>query len=301
MSKHLLGKIFISHSSVDKPFVRRLAARIRKAGYEVWLDEHELLAGDALGEKIAVALKETKVIIVVVSENSVKSKWLKYELNIATERMVKDDRRVIPAVIDDAPLPPEVTGRIYADFRKSFSTGLKSILSALDEETRQATSRAGFWIEARNLLEGVFGGRGYGSIRRARQDIHYDLVYLPATVDGNNDTEVVYEIVSSYSTPAQTLTDAWWEEYEEAIAIYDENLFLVVTERPVDFNSYPGKKVSEKVGYWGLRFDPDRPPYAYVVVADLSGIATGDERKRILLEAKVLLARLATSKAQWAE
>src|SRR5215213_7499402 len=146
MAKHLLGKIFISHSSVDKPFVRRLAARIRKAGYEVWLDEHELIAGDALGEKIAGALKETKVIVVIVSENSVRSNWLKYELNIAIERMVKGDCRVIPTVIDNAPLPPEVAGRIYADFRKNFAAGLKSIITALEGEARQVSSRSGFWV-----------------------------------------------------------------------------------------------------------------------------------------------------------
>lgn len=301
MAKHLLGKIFISHSSVDKPFVRRLAARITKAGYEVWLDEHELLAGDALGEKIAGALKETKVIVVVVSENSVRSNWLKYELNIAIERMIKGDCRVIPAVIDEAPVPSEVEGRKYADFRKNFSAGLRSIFTALEDEARQASSRAGFRVEARDLLEEVFGGRGYGSIRRARQDIDYGLVYLPATVKGNNDTGVVYEIVDSYSAPVQPLTAGWWEEYEESMDMYSETLFLVVTERPIDFNSFPGEKVTEQVAYWGPSFDPGRPPYAYVVVADLSGSYTGDERKRILLEAKAFLTRLATSKAQWAE
>jgi len=46
MEKHLLGEIFISHSSLDKPFVRRLARRIEKSGFSVWLDEKELIAGE---------------------------------------------------------------------------------------------------------------------------------------------------------------------------------------------------------------------------------------------------------------
>jgi TIR domain len=186
-AKHLLGKVFISHSSVDKPFVRRLTARIRRAGFEVWLDKHELIAGDPLGEKIARALTEANVVLVVVSDHSVKSKWLRYELNLATERMIKGDCRVIPVVINDVALPPEVVGLLYADFRGNFSPGMKSILTALEYEARQALARKGFWAEARDLLEEVLGGRGFASIRREYQTIDYDLVYLPATVEGNND------------------------------------------------------------------------------------------------------------------
>ena len=51
MKKHLLGKVFISHSSLDKPFVRRLTRRLEKEGFRVWLDERELVAGDSLGKK----------------------------------------------------------------------------------------------------------------------------------------------------------------------------------------------------------------------------------------------------------
>jgi hypothetical protein len=35
-----LGKVFISHTAADKPFVRRLAARLKKSQFNVWLDEH---------------------------------------------------------------------------------------------------------------------------------------------------------------------------------------------------------------------------------------------------------------------
>lgn len=34
--KAALGKIFISHSSVDKAWVRRFEKRVRDAGYDTW-------------------------------------------------------------------------------------------------------------------------------------------------------------------------------------------------------------------------------------------------------------------------
>ena len=64
-----LGKVFISHTASDKPFVRKLAAGIRTRGYNVWLDEHELLAGDALPEKISSVLSKSRVVLVVVSRS----------------------------------------------------------------------------------------------------------------------------------------------------------------------------------------------------------------------------------------
>lgn len=72
-----LGKVFISHTAVDKPFVRRLAKRLAKSRFQVWLDERDLIAGDSLPENIAKALEAAKAILVVVSKASVKSKWLK--------------------------------------------------------------------------------------------------------------------------------------------------------------------------------------------------------------------------------
>lgn len=47
---------FISHSTLDKPFVRRLAADLVAHGVKVWLDEQQMMVGDSLPEKIAQGL-----------------------------------------------------------------------------------------------------------------------------------------------------------------------------------------------------------------------------------------------------
>jgi hypothetical protein len=58
--------IFISHTSADKPFVRTIDKRLRKAGYTTWLDEHKLLPGDPLAATISVALNSANVVLIVV-------------------------------------------------------------------------------------------------------------------------------------------------------------------------------------------------------------------------------------------
>jgi hypothetical protein len=76
--KTSLGKIFISYSSKDKAFVRKLSNEIEKHGYATWLDEKEIVAGDYLPKKIGEAIKTSKVIIIVLSRNSIFSKWVKH-------------------------------------------------------------------------------------------------------------------------------------------------------------------------------------------------------------------------------
>ncbi|MEU1594521.1 TIR domain-containing protein [Streptomyces sp. NPDC005708] len=136
-----LGKIFISHSSVDKPFIRRrIDAPLRAAGYDTWLDEKELLLGDPLPRKVSQGIRAAKVVIVVVSTASIDSNWLKYELNLVTDLVIKGSLRVIPVLIDDVQMPAELEGLLYADMRKGERGGLRRLIATLEAEVSRYPS-----------------------------------------------------------------------------------------------------------------------------------------------------------------
>jgi hypothetical protein len=132
-----LGKVFLSHSSVDKAMVRTLAQDIEAAGYSIWLDERELLPGDKLLERIAEAVSTSRVMLVVISRASVTSKWLRQELTVVSERMVRGECRVIPVLIEDVEIPSELRGLVYADIRSNYSDGLGRIVNAIRQEMEQ--------------------------------------------------------------------------------------------------------------------------------------------------------------------
>ena len=87
-----IPKVFISHASEDKQrFVMRFAERLRSKGVDAWLDVWEMLPGDSLVEKIwDEGLKGCDAMIVVLSAHSIKSKWVREELNSG---MIKKIRR----------------------------------------------------------------------------------------------------------------------------------------------------------------------------------------------------------------
>ena len=147
--------------------MRRLAKRIEKENFSIWLDERELLAGDALGRKIGEALDNAKAVVVVVSKASITSRWLAFELNKATDRMIKGECRVIPVVIEKVELPPEVGGLLYADFTSSFETGVRAVITALKNEqaalrqkAKQKAIKRAFWPRMEEALKEVFGSTG---------------------------------------------------------------------------------------------------------------------------------------------
>lgn len=293
-----LGKIFISHASADKGFVRSLANVITQNGFEVWLDERDLLVGDPLAEKISRGLSSAKVVIVVVSSTSINSKWLRYELNLATERMIKGHCRVIPIVIDHAQLPPEVAGLLYADCRESLDAGWPAIHTALQYEAQHAASQQGFWKRADILIEETFGSTASASVYGEYKTLDCWIVFLPVEDVDGNEVEVPYEVVSSYTATPSPLTEAWLTEYCDELDRLgkDFSLCLVVSERPIQFEIDEISSLNPRVGVRRFRMSAGyftNMISRQVVVADFSNLNDEIEQKALLQESREMLIRCA--------
>lgn len=288
IDKQLLGQIFISHSSVDKPFVRRLSRRLQQEGYQVWLDEHELIPGDRLATKVSEALDSSNVVLVVVSAAAVKSKWLAFELNKATERMIQGRCRVIPVVIEKVSLPPEVMGLLYADFTTSFKFGFKSVLTALQHEATRKVSSSGFRAQAEVAASRVFGGKSYIDVFSEYKELDYEGFILPYITEEGIKLVVVYKEVSEYLGERVPLSDRWWREYKNSMEqINDENLFLVLTQRPISFamdrTSTESKRVKIK------KFSSNLLDKRIAVFVDLSGLDSSEWNGHIKVARKLLI------------
>ena len=280
---------------------------MRRIGYETWLDEHEMIAGDALSSRIAEGVRDAKVVLVVVSIGSAQSKWLHYELNLATNRMVKGECRVIPAVVDDVTLPAEVLGLLYADFRSAFKHGMRSIRTALEYENTRAESLAAFWIVARELVRKVFDGVGHIALDGEYAGRDYDIVEVEvlAGKDTKPPRRVFFESISSHRHPAKALDERWWSEFCSSVNELPEALFLVVTERPIAFTVIRPDQSAPAVSYRQLPHGSTRER-EYAVFVDLSGVSRTDWEP-VVVRAKRLLSELADravgkrQKRKWAE
>jgi hypothetical protein len=103
----MIPKVFLSHASEDKErFVFEFAEKLRAKGVDVWLDRWEMFPGDSLIDKIfEEGLKNSQAVIIVLSKNSVKKRWVKEELNASMVKKINDGSKLIPVVIDDCDVP----------------------------------------------------------------------------------------------------------------------------------------------------------------------------------------------------
>ncbi|HEC91887.1 MAG TPA: toll/interleukin-1 receptor domain-containing protein, partial [Candidatus Atribacteria bacterium] len=100
-----MSSIFLAHSKKDKKFVDKLARDLRNAGYYVWIDEAEIKVGDSLIEKIREGIDKVSYVGVVISHNSIKSEWVRKEVDIAINQEIEGKRvKVIPILLDNVDL-----------------------------------------------------------------------------------------------------------------------------------------------------------------------------------------------------
>jgi hypothetical protein len=77
-----VADIFISYSTNDRPDAAQLAAFLQEQGYSVWWDR-ELAAGQQFNDKVAQALADCRVAIVIWTNSSIKSRWVLGEAETA--------------------------------------------------------------------------------------------------------------------------------------------------------------------------------------------------------------------------
>jgi len=126
-------KIFLSHASEDKEFVRRLARDLRRFGASVWVDEAAIQIGDSLLEKIKGGLGAVEFLGVILSPRSTGSEWVKREIELALH--LEDGRQLkfLPIVIEDCELPKVLQEHRYADFRNpaDYQRQMRSVADTL--------------------------------------------------------------------------------------------------------------------------------------------------------------------------
>ncbi len=137
-----MAKIFISHSTKDKSFVKKLAIDLLVADFSVWYDDWEMDYGQSLLDKIFEGIDESTYLAIVLTENSVNSDWVKRELNAAIEKENQLKRPfIIPIIASKCQVPLKIADRIYADFSGSYMKELDKLIyrlkSKLDLKRRQ--------------------------------------------------------------------------------------------------------------------------------------------------------------------
>ncbi len=136
-------KVFISHSHQDKKYANLIAEAIKGAGHDVWYDSWNLKLGDNLLKKISEGVKTADVLILLISRNSSKSKWVMHEFSaIAFNDLSKQEQRIVPVLIDKGPVPSYLSQYLYVDLSSDLNSGIRKLVKSLEPNRELSTEVA---------------------------------------------------------------------------------------------------------------------------------------------------------------
>jgi hypothetical protein len=114
-------RVFLCHSSNDKPVVRELYQRLREEDWiDPWLDENKLYPGQDWNFEIEKAVEEADIILVCLTKNSVnKEGYVQRELRIVldlADYKPEGTLFVIPVRLEECDPPRRLRSWQYADY-----------------------------------------------------------------------------------------------------------------------------------------------------------------------------------------
>jgi carbon storage regulator CsrA len=74
---------FLSYSRHDQTFAQKFHARLKSAGISIWFDEDDIKGGKKTHTQIGAAIREAEKLLLVLSEQSIQSDWVRTELRWA--------------------------------------------------------------------------------------------------------------------------------------------------------------------------------------------------------------------------
>jgi cold shock CspA family protein len=126
-------RVFLCHSSNDKPLVRKLYQQLKSDNFDPWLDEEKLLAGQDWRQEISKAVRKTDVVIVCLSRGSISKtgfvqKEIKDALDIADEQP-EGTIFLIPLKLEECEVPERVSRWQWVNYYDE--NGYKKLVNAL--------------------------------------------------------------------------------------------------------------------------------------------------------------------------
>ena len=110
--------VFISHSWKDKHVARRLAGDLQVEGMDVWLDEHKILVGESIHNRVEEGLHECDYLVLLLSRNSLTSTWVNEEIN-AVRSKEKREKKVILLPVEIEDLKSDKIPMLLADRKRA--------------------------------------------------------------------------------------------------------------------------------------------------------------------------------------
>jgi len=114
--------IFISYAKEDKEKAISIYQDLSELGFNLWIDKKNILPGEIWKNSIYRALKESELILILLSSNANKRGFFQTEIGFALEKcqeMLDTDIYLIPVRLENCAVPDKLCNFQWVDYYKS--------------------------------------------------------------------------------------------------------------------------------------------------------------------------------------
>ena len=224
-----IPKIFVSYSRKDQQFVHRLMQDLKRYGIDIWDIESKIQYGDGITKTIQRGIDESDYIAVIMSPNSMNSKWVNWEYRSAIQKNLKEGKRtILPIYYETCEIPQLLQSLAFADFRLNYFRGLERLLSVFNKTYRAYQN----WTlkDWKDMFKGIY------SIKMKKYAIdHVALLLFESTADL---AEHVRQVKKDKHIP-----EGIYYSFSKVLAHYfiiSNRVFPNISLENIIWNKYPG-------------------------------------------------------------
>lgn len=127
-------QIFVSHAHQDAAFAQRLAADLRRAGWDIWIAPQSIRPGEQWVTAVNRGLEESGVFVLVLTPDAAQSSWVRRETDAAIHLEHQEKIRFISLDVKPTSQPPLWQTYQWVSFQGIYQRGLQQLLGALRVE-----------------------------------------------------------------------------------------------------------------------------------------------------------------------
>ena len=188
-------QIFISYAHQDAEFAQRLEEDLQTNGWQTWMAPDSIRLGEKWVEAINRGLLESGIFVLIITPQSVDSRWVQTETNVAISMEHRGEIRLLPLMVKSTAMPP-----LWSDYQWiaisseiDYEAGLVTLLNELNSpptpptklllpfkksrsDSMQANRSCMFFLLFLLIIGGVAGATGWFFVWEEHS--FDDLVYL---------------------------------------------------------------------------------------------------------------------------
>ena len=130
-----MARVFLSHAGPDKPVVRRIAAALRAAGHDPWLDEDDILVGESIPSAVERGLHEADFVVLCLSKAAAERGWVEAERDATMMQQFRERKeRILPVRLEEVTPPGLVRPLAHVDLfpdEQSFHRGIARLTDSI--------------------------------------------------------------------------------------------------------------------------------------------------------------------------